>query len=71
MFKNLLAIKKAVNGVITYCANNELEIVELDNRLKKVTQDVVFKIKVGEIVCEFQLALEFDYTQFEFGHAFY
>ena len=51
MFKNLLAIKKAVNGVITYCTSNGLEIVELDNRLKKVTQDVVFKILVGEIVC--------------------
>jgi hypothetical protein len=51
MFKDLLAIKKAVNGVITYCAGHGLEIVELDNRLKKVTQDVVFKILVGEIVC--------------------
>ena len=37
MFKNLLAIKKAVNGVITYCTSNGLEIVELDNWLKKVT----------------------------------
>lgn len=47
MFKNLLAIKRAVNGVITYCAEHRFEILELDNRLRKVTQDVVFKILVG------------------------
>ena len=64
MFKNLLGIKKAVNAGIRECAAKEYEIVELDNRLKKVTQDVVFKILIGEIVCEFQLALEFECTQF-------
>ncbi len=43
---------KAVRVVDNYCKTFSYEVVELDNRLSKPqTQDVVFKIKIGEAVC--------------------
>ena len=45
--------------------------MELDNRLNKRTHDIVFKIRIKEVVSELQLALEFDTVTFEFNHNFY
>ena len=45
--------------------------MELDNRILKITQDVVFKIKIKEVVSQLQLALKFDTVAFDFGHNFY
>ena len=44
----------------------------MDNRLsKKQTQDVVFKIKVKDAVCELQLAMKQDSSQYHFTHSIY
>jgi len=53
------------------CKEKGYQIMELDNRLQKKTQDVVFKIKIKEVVSELQLALQFDTVAFEFNHNFY
>ena len=49
--------KKAVKNVVDICTRENYEIMELDNRLQKATQDVVMKIKIKYCVCELQLAL--------------
>lgn len=46
MFQSVDDIKEAVNGVIELCKAKGYQIIELDNRLLKVTQDIVFKIKI-------------------------
>ena len=44
----------------------------MDNRLaKKQTQDVVFKIQVRDAVCELQLAMKQDQSQYHFTHSIY
>ena len=44
----------------------------MDNRLaKKQTQDVVFKIQIGDAVCELQLAMKQDESQYHFTHSIY
>lgn len=57
MFQSVADIKEAVSGVVKLCEAKGYQIMELDNRLMKVTQDVVFKIKIKEVVSEFQMAL--------------
>lgn len=71
MFASVQEIQAAATGVLKLAAEKGYEVMELDNRLSKLTQDVVFKIKVKNVVSELQLALEFDTTSFEFGHSFY
>lgn len=54
------------------CHRREYKILEIDDRLqKKATQDVVLKIKIKEAVCELQLAIEQDETQYHFTHSIY
>ena len=44
----------------------------MDNRLAKPqTQDVVFKIKIKDAVCELQLAMEQDETKYHLNHCLY
>ena len=44
----------------------------MDNRVTKPqTQDVVLKIKISSIVCELQLAMQQDETQYHFVHSIY
>jgi len=44
----------------------------MDNRLaKKQTQDVVFKIKIKYAVCELQLAMKQDDSQYHWTHSIY
>ena len=54
------------------CKRKGYEVIEMDNRLaKKATQDVVFKIKIKDAVCELQLAMQQDETQYHFTHSIY
>jgi hypothetical protein len=44
----------------------------MDNRLNKPqTQDVVLKIKVQGAICEFQLAMQQEESQYHFVHSIY
>ncbi len=40
-----------------------IQIVEIDNRLEKITTDLVLKIRMEDLVCEFQLALKFNQAE--------
>ena len=58
MFTSVDDLKKAIDAVDKTCYQKGYDIIEMENRLKKVqTQDVVLKIKVKEAVCELQLAM--------------
>ena len=50
MFDSVQSIKKAANYVVQVCKEKGYEIMELDNRLQKLTHDIVFKIKIKEVV---------------------
>lgn len=72
MFNSLDHLKKAVDAVDTHCRDNKLEVIEMDNRLsKKTTQDVVFKVKIKEAVCELQLGLKQDDSVYHWTHCIY
>lgn len=44
----------------------------MENRLEKEqTQDMVLKIQIKETVCELQLAMQQDETQYHFIHSIY
>jgi hypothetical protein len=45
--------------------------VVIKNRLSSGTKDVLLNIKFQNIVCEVQLALEFDQVDNEFNHKLY
>ena len=62
----------AVKVADTYCKVKGYDIVEVDNRLNKPqTKDVVLKIKIGEAVCEFQLAIPQSAKLFHLDHCVY
>lgn len=46
-------------------------MVEVDNRLEKITQDIVFKIKIDDLVCEFQMVLHFNEAENTIHHKMY
>ena len=46
-------------------------MVEIDNRLEKITTDLVLKIRMEDLVCEFQLALKFNQAENEIHHKMY
>lgn len=48
-----------------------MELVEIDNRLNGRTKDLVLKIKIEDLVCEFQLALFFKQAENEIDHKMY
>lgn len=54
------------------CHKQSYEVIEMDNRLsKKETQDVVFKIKIKDAVCELQLAMKQEESRYHFIHSVY
>lgn len=71
IFKTPEQIKTACEFLIKLCAEEGYEITEIDNRINKVTHDIVFKIMIEGIVCELQLDIEFEEDKFEYGHSFY
>lgn len=63
---------KAVRVVDGYCKVMNYEVIELDNRLMKPqTQDVVFKIRIMDALCEFQLAMKQDEVLTHLDHCIY
>lgn len=63
---------KAVRVVDGYCKAMNYEVLELDNRLMKPqTQDAVFKIRIKDAVCEFQLAMKQDEVLTHLDHCVY
>lgn len=63
---------RAVSVVDGYCKVFGYEVVELDDRLgKRQTQDVVFKIRIKEAVCELQLAMKQDEKLTHLDHCVY
>jgi hypothetical protein len=72
MYDSLDHLKKAINAVDDMCFRKKYDIIEMDNRLaKKQTRDVVFKIQVKGAVCELQLAMKQDESQYHFTHSIY
>ena len=52
MYNSVNDLIKAVRVVDIYCKTFSYDVLELDNRLDKPqTQDIVFKIKIGDAVC--------------------
>lgn len=71
MFKSVQHIEAAANRLIDELDGLGYEITEIDNRLKKETRDLVFKILIDGIVCEYQIALETDSVQYNYSHCYY
>ena len=71
VFKSIEDVERAANRIIDECGPRGFEIVEIDNRLLKETKDLVFKICIDGVVCEFQMAMDFDATQYNFSHSLY
>ncbi len=51
--------------------NKDLKLIEIDNRLKQSTSDLVLKVLFGNIVAELQLVINLEAAEFEFGHKIY
>jgi S-ribosylhomocysteine lyase LuxS involved in autoinducer biosynthesis len=72
MFDSVENLTKAILACDMLCNLRGYEILELDNRLTKPqTMDVVLKIRVGEAVCEFQLAMKQDESKYHLIHSIY
>lgn len=52
---------KAVRNRIDQEASQgkDIMLASIDNRLDGITKDAVFKIKISDLVCEFQFVLTF------------
>ena len=76
MFNKISHINNAAEKIIKKVeerANKgeSIQIVEVDNRLSKITTDLVLKIRMEDLVCEFQLALKFNQAENEIHHKMY
>ena len=72
MYNSFDHLKKAIDAVDNMCKEKGYKIIEMDNRLaKRQTQDVVFKVQIKAAVCEFQLAMKQDESQYHFTHCIY
>lgn len=72
MFDSTVNLKKALNAADELCLKNGFKIIEMENRLdKEQTQDYVLKIDIRGTICELQLAMEVDETQYHFIHSIY
>lgn len=71
MFKSVKNVETAANRLIDELDKLGYEITEIDNRLKKETRDLVFKVLIDGIVCEYQMALETDSVQYNYSHCYY
>lgn len=68
MFNKIAHINVAAEKIISKVKERaskgqNIQIVEIDNRLEKITTDLVLKIKMEDLVCEFQLALKFNQAE--------
>ena len=59
MFENLPDLEKAAEEIAKKSSQRGYHF-EVDNRLQGKTTDLVFKIKIGETIAEFQLAYKFN-----------
>ena len=72
MFETKDNLRKAIAAIDEICKELGYDVIEMDDRLaKKQTQDVVFKIQIKDAVCEFQLAMKQDESQYHFSHSIY
>lgn len=71
MFGSVKQVEAAANRLIDELDGLGYEITEIDNRLQKETRDLVFKVLIDGIVCEYQMALETDSTQYNYSHCYY
>lgn len=39
--------------------SKDISVIEVEDRFDGICQDLVFKIRIGDLVCEFQLVLKF------------
>lgn len=68
MFNKIAHINVAAEKIISKVKERaskgqNIQIVEIDNRLEKITTDLVLKIRMEDLVCEFQLALKFNQAE--------
>lgn len=63
-FRRLAQINNAAEAIIhkikiKAAQGNDVELIQIDNRLKTMTNDIVLKIRIDQTVAEFQLSLRF------------
>ena len=68
MFREISQINQAAKEITENCRKKGFKVVEIENRLGKNTKDLVFKIEIGGIIAEFQLAYQFNVVKNEFNH---
>lgn len=74
LFNQVADINNCVSEIKARAKERNFDLIEVDNRLtnkKTNTTDIVLKIKIGETITEFQLALKFNYIQNMFSHKIY
>lgn len=71
MYSSVRAIERVVRDFMAASQLGEISLLEVDNRLRYKTRDVVLKFRVNEVVGELQLAMEFESMQNEFNHGLY
>ncbi len=50
---------------------SHLKLIEIDNRLRKGTSDLVLKILFGDVIAEMQLVIDLNASDYAFAHKLY
>jgi hypothetical protein len=50
---------------------SHLKLIEIDNRLRKGTSDLVLKILFGNVIAEMQLVIDLSASDYAFAHKLY
>lgn len=60
-----------IRSALTAEKYKHIKLIEIDNRLKKGTSDLVLKILFGSIVAEMQLVINLSASDYAFAHKLY
>lgn len=74
LFADVSNINKCCSDVLSALkeeGNKDIEVTELKNRLNWGTSDLVLRIRIGNTVAEFQMAINMSAAEYEFNHLIY
>lgn len=74
LFASVENINQCCSDIIEALSNDfskTVRVVEIDNRLRKGTSDLVLKILYGDVIAEMQLVINLNAADYEFSHKLY
>ncbi len=74
MFATVDKINKCCSDILKAQKRKQFKgfrVIQVDNRLRKGTSDLVLKVLLGNVIAEMQLVINLDISEYSFAHKLY